>query len=153
MFTNLAQNVFVSTKWSLVNLLASNSPSYIGFIHKLLEIYTVEHNDIIRACYNIGVRGRYSNGFKSYLKNRSGPKWVWWCKSNSVRCPARPQGSQLGPVLFIIFNEVLQNMKNHQILQLSLYFEINSRLQRTVHRSRLMNLYQIELEWWFCEII
>ena len=65
---------------------------------------TVDHPTLLKKLYVYGIRGNAFNWFKNYLSERS--QYVVYysiqSKTQTVKCGV-PQGSLLGPLLFIIY--------------------------------------------------
>ena len=87
-----------------------NNETTIGIFLDLSKAFdTIDHNILVHKLENYGFRGNVLEWFKDYLMNRKQYVYYNSCKSNyeSITCGV-PQGSILGPLLFILYvNDIL----------------------------------------------
>ena len=74
----------------------------------------VWHKGLIAKLNQIGIEGKLLKLFESYLSNRRQIVVVDGVKSAETNiCAGVPQGSRLGPILFIIYiNDIVENLKS-----------------------------------------
>ena len=99
---DFAQNIYKS--------LEKNEVSIGVFLDLSKAFDTIDHNILLSKLNWYGIRGRALDWFRSYLSGRK--QFVHFGGTNSVEQTVTygvPQGSILGPLLFIIYTNDLQN--------------------------------------------
>ena len=80
---------------------------------------TVDHEILLKKLNHYGIRGMANNLIKSYLSNRKQYVQIGDTKSNllDINCGV-PQGSVLGPLLFLIYVNDIANCNPHGLIRL-----------------------------------
>ena len=113
----------------------------------------VWHRGLLHKLHSIGIRGSLHNWFSDYLQNRSQAVVIKGHKSNYLTITAGvPQGSVLGPLLFLIYINDLTNNINSKIKlfadDTSMYLSLNDDHARTLTLNSDMDKIQTWASTW-----
>ena len=103
---------FIRSNWGKKNIVQG------AFLDISAAFDKVWHKGLIAKLYQIGISGSFINLFTSYLLNRKQCVIIEGVKSGLAEIKAGvPQGSRLGPLLFIIFiNDIVDNIESEILL-------------------------------------
>ena len=112
-----------STRIAQENDKSSKNPTMTVFADLSKAFDTISHDILLRKLDNLGIRGIANSWFHSYLSNRTQYMEIFHHKSKyeTIKCGV-PQGSILGPILFLIYiNDITnQHLLMYCALQMTL---------------------------------
>ena len=106
----------------------------------------VWHKALLRKLYGIGIRGTLFSWFKNYLSNRTQAVVIKGKSSSYLKIPSGvPQGSVLGPLLFLIYiNDITKDIESTIRLfadDTSIYLSIDDPVIRTTNLNSDLSYY------------
>ena len=103
----------------------------------------VDHQILLKKLYNYGVRGKLLTWLHCYLSNRHQTVVIDGEHSNLAKVKSGvPQGTVLGPILFIIYLNDLQSCIKHSVIS---SFADDTRLKRAITTTHDTQLLQSDL--------
>lgn len=112
---------------------------------------TVDHNILLAKLYNYGIRGKMLDWLQNYLNNRQ--QFTSIGMHNSFQAPVKcgvPQGSVLGPILFLIYMNDITN--STACSKIKLFADDTNMFvtAKTIHELNMKcNVYLHDLNEWF----
>lgn len=128
----------------LINAIEKKQFSCGVFLDFAKAFDTVNHKILIKKIEHYGIRGITNEWFKSYLLNRYQKVKIGNTLSDEchIECGV-PQGSVLGPILFLLYINDIQNSSN--ILKFHLFADDTSTIYSNNELKNIQEVYNKEL--------
>ena len=122
----------------------NNSETDVIYLDYAKAFDKVDHQILLNKLYSYGIRGKLLMWLNSYLSNRWQSVTVSGKKSNPAKVISGvPQGTVLGPILFILYLNDLGSCINHSVIS---SFADDTRLKKSISRVNDTKLLQEDLE-------
>ena len=132
-----------------VSALDRNIPTQAIFFDISKAFDRVWHRGLVHKLDAVGIRGSLLKWFESYLKNRTQAVVIKGSKSNFLNVQAGvPQGSVLGPTLFLIYINDLSNSIESTIKLFADDTSMYLSLADNPNRTRILNSDMTKISTW-----
>ena len=127
----------------ILNNFLHNTDTEVIYLDFAKAFDKVDHQLLLQKCYAYGIRGKLLTWLNSYLTNR----WQTVVVNGEHSYPAKvvsgvPQGTVLGPVLFIIYLNNLESCIKHSVVS---SFADDTRLKKSINTVNDTKLLQEDL--------
>lgn len=117
------ETALLKVKNDILRALDRNESVFLLLLHLSVAFHTVDHSQLLsRLSFRFGIKGTVLQWLTSYLNNRLQFVQVDGGTSNQhVLACGVPQGSVLGPLLYILYTSPIAEIKRRHNLQYHLY--------------------------------